>query len=114
MTLMFWTFEEREKLFEFYERVSGARMHAAYYRPGGVVQDMPMGKMICFATSMLIFAGLCDDIYAFIQQFPSRLDEMEELLTGNRIWRVRLVDVGVVTAKQALDWGFTYAAIRCW
>lgn len=98
MTPMLWSFEEREKLFEFYERVSGARMHAAYLRPGGVSQDMPI--------------GLCDDIYKFIQQFPSRLDEMEELLTGNRIWRMRLVDVGVVTAKQALDYGFTGVMLR--
>eukprot|EP00962_Isochrysis_galbana_P058247 scaffold31196_cov79-Isochrysis_galbana.AAC.1 len=58
---------------EFYERVSGARMHAAYIRPGGVHLDLPI--------------GLADDIYAFCEQFPSRLDEMEELLTGSRIWK---------------------------
>ena len=64
-----------------------------------------------YVHHVLIFAeGLCDDIYMYIQQLPSRLDELEELLTGNRIWRVRLVDVGVVTAKQALDWGFTYGS----
>jgi NADH:ubiquinone oxidoreductase subunit D len=71
MTPFLWAFEEREKLMEFYERVSGARMHAAYIRPGGVHEDIPM--------------GLCQDIYKFVQQFPSRLDEMEELLTDNRI-----------------------------
>eukprot|EP00698_Gefionella_okellyi_P004187 TRINITY_DN13902_c0_g1_i1.p1 TRINITY_DN13902_c0_g1~~TRINITY_DN13902_c0_g1_i1.p1 ORF type:complete len:441 (+),score=101.60 TRINITY_DN13902_c0_g1_i1:45-1367(+) len=98
MTPMFWAFEEREKLFEFYERVSGARMHAAYLRPGGVAQDIPL--------------GLCDDIYRWVQQFPSRLDEMEELLTGNRIWKMRLVDIGVVTAKEAQEWGFTGVMLR--
>lgn len=71
MTPFLWAFEEREKLMEFYERVSGARMHAAYIRPGGVHADLPI--------------GLCNDIYEFAQQFPSRLDEIEELLTDNRI-----------------------------
>jgi len=71
MTPFLWAFEEREKLMEFYERVSGARMHAAYIRPGGVHEDLPL--------------GLCQDIYEFAQQFPSRLDEIEELLTDNRI-----------------------------
>jgi NADH dehydrogenase (ubiquinone) Fe-S protein 2 len=74
---------------EFYERVSGARMHAAYIRPGGVSQDLPF--------------GLIQDIYTFIQTFNSRIDELEELLTGNRIWKQRLVDIGIVTAKEALD-----------
>src|SRR6202012_2824836 len=72
LTPFLWGFEEREKLMEFYERVSGSRMHAAYIRPGGITQDIPM--------------GLCDDIYLFISQFSSRLDEFEELLSGNRIW----------------------------
>ena len=71
MTPFLWAFEEREKLMEFYERVSGARMHAAYVRPGGVSQDIPI--------------GLCDDIYLFIKQFHSRINEIEELLTRNRI-----------------------------
>jgi len=97
-TPFFWGFEEREKLMEFYERVSGARMHAAYIRPGGVTADIPI--------------GLCDDIYTFCEQFPGRLDEIEELLTGNRIWKQRLVDVGVVTAKQALDYGFSGVMLR--
>jgi len=97
-TPFFWGFEEREKLMEFYERVSGARMHAAYIRPGGVTADIPL--------------GLADDIYSFCQQFPGRLDEIEELLTGNRIWKQRLVDVGTVTADQALDYGFTGVMLR--
>lgn len=96
LTPLLWGFEEREKLMEFYERVSGARMHAAYIRPGGVAMDVPI--------------GLCDDIYRFTEQFGSRLDEIEELLTNNRIWKQRLVDIGTVSAKDALDWGFTGAA----
>ena len=77
MTPFFWGFEEREKLMEFYERVSGARMHSAYIRPGGVSQDIPK--------------GLLNDIYVFSEQFATRLDELEEMLTGNRIWKQRLV-----------------------
>ena len=98
LTPFLWGFEEREKCMEFYERVSGARMHAAYVRPGGVAQDMPL--------------GLSEDIYRFAQQFSSRIDEMEELLTSNRIWKERLVDVGVVTAASALDWGFSGVMLR--
>jgi NADH dehydrogenase (ubiquinone) Fe-S protein 2 len=71
LTPFLWAFEEREKLFEFYERVSGARMHAAYFRPGGVAYDLPLGFL--------------QDVYLFIVQFHARLDEMEELLTENRI-----------------------------
>ena len=98
LTPFLWGFEEREKLMEFYERVSGARMHAAYIRPGGVAQDLPL--------------GLSEDIYRFARQFASRIDEMEEMLTGNRIWKQRLVDIGVVTADQALDWGFSGVMLR--
>ncbi len=98
LTPFLWGFEEREKLMEFYERVSGARMHAAYVRPGGVGQDLPL--------------GLSEDIYRFAQQFASRIDEMEELLTTNRIWKQRLVDVGVVTAAQAMDWSFSGVMLR--
>jgi NADH:ubiquinone oxidoreductase subunit D len=75
ITPMLWSFEEREKLMEFYERVSGARMHAAYFRPGGVSQDLPLGML--------------EDIYTFAEQFANRLDEVEELLTDNRIWKQR-------------------------
>lgn len=98
LTPFLWAFEEREKLFEFYERVSGARMHANYIRPGGVSQDLPL--------------GLSEDIWRFAQQFASRIDELEEMLTNNRIWKQRLVDIGIVTAKDALDWGFTGVMLR--
>lgn len=98
LTPFLWGFEEREKLMEFYERVSGARLHAAYIRPGGVAQDLPL--------------GLSEDIYRFARQFASRIDEMEEMLTGNRIWKQRLVDIGVVTADEALDWGFSGVMLR--
>lgn len=97
-TPMLWLFEEREKLMEFYERVSGARMHAAYIRPGGVSNDLPL--------------GLLDDIYLFIDQFLPRIDEVEGLLTENRIWKQRLVDVGVVTVEEAMDWGFSGVLLR--
>lgn len=98
LTPFLWAFEEREKLMEFYERVSGARMHAAYIRPGGVSLDMPI--------------GLCEDIFQFAKGFASRIDEMEEMLTNNRIWKQRLVDIGVVTAEEALNWGFTGVMLR--
>jgi NADH dehydrogenase (ubiquinone) Fe-S protein 2 len=98
MTPMLWVFEEREKLYEFYERVSGARMHAAYFRPGGVHQDLPL--------------GLIDDINTFAQNLPARLDEMEEFLTGNRIWKQRLVDIGIVDAEKALNYGFSGVLLR--
>lgn len=98
MTPYFWGFEEREKLMEFYERVSGARMHAAYFRPGGVNQDLPK--------------GLLNDIYIFCEQFNTRLDEIEEMLTNNRIWKQRLVDIGRVSAKDALNLGFSGVMLR--
>ncbi len=98
ITPLLWGFEEREKLMEFYERVSGARLHAAYFRPGGVHQDMP--------------AGLADDIYAFVEQFPARIDDMESLLTENRIFKQRTVNIGTVTAAQAQDWGFSGPMLR--
>jgi len=98
MTPFLWAFEEREKLMEFYERVSGARMHAAYIRPGGVSQDIPV--------------GLIDDIFIFVEQFSVRVDEMEEMLTANRIWKQRLINIGVVSFSQALDWGFSGVLLR--
>jgi len=98
LTPFLWAFEEREKLMEFYERVSGARMHAAYIKPGGVGEDLPL--------------GLLEDIYNFIRQFGSRINEIEEMLTNNRIWKQRLVGIGVVTAKQALNWGFSGVMLR--
>lgn len=98
ITPFLWVFEEREKLMEFYERVSGARMHAAYFRPGGVSYDLPV--------------GLLDDIYTFIKQFKFRIDDMEEMLTSNRIWKQRLVDIGVVSLDEALNWGFSGVMLR--
>jgi NADH-quinone oxidoreductase subunit D len=98
MTPLLWAFEEREKLMEFYERVSGARLHAAYFRPGGVTQDLP--------------PGLAADISAWNERFPKIIDDIETLLTGNRIFRQRTVDIGVVTAAQAEDWGFSGPMLR--
>lgn len=93
-----WAFEEREKLFEFYERVSGARMHANFVRPGGISQDLPVGILY--------------DIYEFTLQFGSRLDEMEELLSYNRIWRERLIGVGELTGDECLKFGLTGVLLR--
>ena len=98
MTPFLWMFEDRETLLEFYEAASGARMHAAYIRPGGVHQDLP--------------AGLTDRMGDFIEAFPKRLDEIETVLTDNRIWKQRTVDIGVVTPEQAMDWGFSGPMLR--
>lgn len=98
LTPFLWGFEERERLMEFYERVSGARMHAAYIRPGGLSQDLPL--------------GFCDDLFLFCKQFSSRLDEIEDLLSENRIWKNRLVDVGIVNFNDALDFGFSGVMLR--
>jgi NADH-quinone oxidoreductase subunit D len=98
MTPLLWGFEEREKLMEFYERVSGARMHAKYFRPGGVHRDMP--------------AGLTEDIALWMKSFPSVVDDIERLLTDNRIFRQRTVDIGVVSAEEAIDLGFTGPMLR--
>ncbi|PVI08248.1 NADH dehydrogenase I, D subunit [Periconia macrospinosa] len=98
LTPFLWAFEEREKLMEFYERVSGARLHAAYVRPGGVSQDLPMGLM--------------DDIYQWATQFGDRIDETEEMLTDNRIWISRTKGVGVVSAADAINYSFTGPMLR--
>ncbi len=98
MTPMLWAFEQRELLMEFYERVCGARLHAAYYRVGGVHQDMP--------------AGMADDILEWIDQFPKFIDDMETLLTENRIFKQRCVDIGIVSADDAMAWGFTGPMLR--
>ncbi|KAK0397649.1 hypothetical protein QR680_002202 [Steinernema hermaphroditum] len=98
MTPFFWMFEEREKLFEFSERVSGARMHANYVRPGGVAWDLPLGLM--------------DDIYDWAVKFPERIDELEDMLTENRIWKARTIDIGLVNASDALNWGFSGVMLR--
>lgn len=98
MTPLLWGFEEREHLMEFYERACGARLHAAYFRPGGVHQDLP--------------AGLLDDISRWADQFPAVVDDMEALLTNNRIFKQRTVDIGVVTAEEAHNLGFTGPCVR--
>lgn len=98
MTPMLWGFEEREKLMEFYERVSGARMHASYIRPGGVSQDLPV--------------NLLEDINQFINQFTHRLDEIEDLLTNNRIWKQRLINIGIITETDAKQYGFSGVMLR--
>ncbi len=98
MTPLLWMFEEREKMMGFYEKVSGSRMHAAYIRPGGVHQDLP--------------DGLLEEIAIFAEQYPKWIDEMESLLTENRIFKQRMAEVGIVSKQQALDWGFSGPMIR--
>ncbi|KHN83152.1 putative NADH dehydrogenase [ubiquinone] iron-sulfur protein 2, mitochondrial [Toxocara canis] len=98
MTPLFWLFEEREKLFEFNERVSGARMHINYFRPGGVSCDLPL--------------GLLDDIYDWAEKFPERIDELEDMLTDNRIWKARTIDIGLVSAADALNYGYSGVMLR--
>ncbi len=98
LTPILWGFEEREKLMVFYERASGARMHAAYFRPGGVHQDLP--------------PQLVDDIYAFCDPFLKVCDDIETLLTGNRIFKQRNVDIAVVTLDQAWARGFSGVMVR--
>lgn len=98
MTPALWGFEEREKMMEFYERVCGARMHANYFRPGGVHQDLPK--------------GLLEDIDAYMDTLPAIINDIEKLLTENRIFKTRTVDIGIVTKQQALDWGFTGPMLR--
>ncbi|MGB9153769.1 MAG: NADH-quinone oxidoreductase subunit D [Alphaproteobacteria bacterium] len=98
VTPSLWGFEQREILMEFYERVSGARMHANYFRPGGVHQDLPK--------------GLAEDIAAWADKFTAFIDDVENLLTQNRIFRQRTVDIGIVSAAQALDWGFSGPMLR--
>ena len=98
MTPFFWGFEEREKLMEFYERVSGARIHASYIRPGGVAFNVPQ--------------DLLNDIFIFSNQFFKRIDEFEEMLVSNRIWKQRLINIGIVSTKEALTWGFSGVMLR--
>lgn len=98
MTPLLWLFEEREKMMGFYERVSGSRMHAAYFRPGGVHQDLPK--------------GLLEDIADFAEKYPKYVDDLENLLTGNRIFKQRMVNIGVVSPSEALDWGFSGPMLR--
>ena len=98
LTPTLWGFEEREKLMGFYERVSGSRLHANYFRAGGVHQDLPR--------------GLEDDILIFCKNFPKIIDDLEKLLTDNRIFKQRNVDIGVVSKKDALDYSFSGVMLR--
>ncbi|MGC6536351.1 MAG: NADH-quinone oxidoreductase subunit D [Candidatus Puniceispirillaceae bacterium] len=98
MTPLLWGFEEREYLMEFYERACGARLHAAYFRPGGVHQDLP--------------DGLCDDILKWADKFPEFINDLETLLTDNRIFKQRTVDIGVLSREEALDFGLTGPCLR--
>lgn len=98
ITPALWGFEEREILMEFYERVCGARLHANYFRPGGVAWDLP--------------AGLTDDIWEFTERFPKFVDDIDNLLTNNRIFKQRTVDIGIVTKEEAFNWGFTGPMLR--
>ena len=98
ITPALWGFEEREKIMEFHEAASGARLHANYFRPGGVAKDLP--------------AGLEDKIAAWAEVFPKFIDDVEGLLTSNRIWKQRTVDIGIVTPERALTMGFTGPMLR--
>ena len=98
LTPPLWGFEEREKLMVFYERACGARMHAAYFRPGGVHQDLP--------------PELVEDIGKWCEQFPAKLNDIEALLAGNRIFKQRNVDIGNVTLEDAFAWGFSGPMVR--
>ncbi|BDW99688.1 NADH-quinone oxidoreductase subunit D [Maricaulis maris] len=98
LTPPLWGFEEREKLMVFYERASGSRMHAHYFRPGGVHQDLP--------------TKLVEDIRAWCDQFPGKLDDIDSLLTENRIFKQRNVDIGIVSKEDALAWGFSGVMVR--
>jgi NADH dehydrogenase (ubiquinone) Fe-S protein 2 len=98
LTPFLWAFEEREKLLTFYEKISGARMHAAYVRPGGVHRDIPL--------------GLLNEIFIFATQFASRIDELEELLSLNRIWVSRLKDIGIISLSLAINSGFSGVILR--
>ncbi len=98
LTPPLWGFEEREKLMVFYERACGARLHAAYFRPGGVHQDLP--------------PELCDDIWQWTEEFPQILDDLEGLLTENRIFKQRNVDIGIVSLEEAQAFGFSGVMVR--
>jgi NADH-quinone oxidoreductase subunit D len=98
ITPALWGFEERERLMEFYERASGARLHANYFRPGGVAWDLP--------------DGLADDIWQYSEEFPKFYADLNRLLTENRIFKQRTVDIGIATKAEALDWGFSGPMLR--
>ena len=121
MNPFFWLFEEREKLYEFYERVCGARMHAAYVRPGGVNLDLPIGlmddiydwaKRVSSLSNSAIIKS--KQTVAFMKnfQYSARLDEVEEMLTENRVWRARNIDIGVVPYDMAMEYGYSGVMLR--
>ncbi len=123
MTMVLYTFREREDLMDVYEAVSGARMHAAYYRPGGVYRDlpdrMPQYEVNRFKNAKTVGelnanrqGSLLDFLDDFTARFPACVDDYETLLTDNRIWKQRTVGIGVVSPEQALAWGFTGPMLR--
>jgi NADH-quinone oxidoreductase subunit D len=123
MAVFLYAFREREELMDCYEAVSGARMHATYYRPGGVYRDLPermpqyresrwhKGKDLARMNAWRE-GSMLDFIDAFTNDFPSKVDEYETLLTDNRIWKQRTVGIGVVSPEQALAWGMTGPMLR--
>ncbi|MCX7556589.1 NADH-quinone oxidoreductase subunit D [Xanthomonadaceae bacterium JHOS43] len=123
MAVMLYAFREREELMDCYEAVSGARMHAAYYRPGGVYRDLPdqmpkyketpwhKGKDLKRLNAWRE-GSMLDFLDAFADDFPHRVDEYETLLTENRIWKQRTVGIGVISPEQALAWGMTGHMLR--
>tara|TARA_Y100000590_G_scaffold452231_2_gene594948 strand:+ start:18 stop:1196 length:1179 start_codon:yes stop_codon:yes gene_type:complete len=98
MTPFLWSFEQRELLMEFYEKVSGARLHAAYFRPGGVYRDLPDGLLV--------------DLKKWAENFPKFIEDLENLLSDNRIFRQRTVDIGIISSEDAIDFGFTGPMLR--
>jgi NADH-quinone oxidoreductase subunit D len=123
MAVFLYAFREREDMFDMYEAVSGARMHAAYYRPGGVYRDLPdtmpqyRASKVHNEKAIKVMnearsGSLLDFIEDFTNRFPTYVDEYETLLTDNRIWKQRLVDIGVVTPERALQMGFTGPMLR--
>ncbi len=123
MSMFLYCFREREDLMDCYEAVSGARLHATYYRPGGVARDLPDTMPQYQASRWKSQAeidrlneqrqgGLLDFIERFIEKFPTKVDEYETLLTDNRIWKQRTVGIGVVSPEQAMAWGFTGPMLR--
>jgi NADH-quinone oxidoreductase subunit D len=123
MTVFLYCFREREDLFDCYEAASGARMHATYYRPGGVARDLPLSmpqyKPSRWHSEREVEkmndhrrGSLLDFLWAFTERFPKCVDEYEALLTENRIWKQRTVDIGIISAETALQWGFSGPMLR--
>jgi NADH-quinone oxidoreductase subunit D len=123
MTMLLYTFREREDLMDCYEAVSGARMHATYYRPGGVYRDLPLkmpqyeeskwhGKSQVKKLNENRQGSLLDFIWDFTDRFPKCVDDYETLLTDNRIWKQRTVGIGVVTPEEAYQYGFSGPMLR--